>query len=117
MTDEEITRRSDATQHEMNRRFDATQDEMNRRFDATAHLIQQVAARLEAHIDQTYGDLKARFDRQDARLERHGGLLQGGARATTRLIEWSESADKLWAERDERLRRMEERIRRLEEKS
>ena len=127
MTDEEIRRRFDATQGEMNRRFDATQDEMNRRFDATqeemnrrfnatAELIQQVATRLEAHIDHTFGDLKARFDRQDARLERHGGLLQGGARATTRMIEWSENADRLWAERDERLRQMEERIRRLEEK-
>ena len=39
------------------------------------------------------------------------------APATTRPIEWSENADRLWAERDERLRHMEERIRRLEEKS
>jgi uncharacterized membrane-anchored protein YhcB (DUF1043 family) len=105
------------TDDEIRRGFDATQAEMDRRFDATADLIQKVAARLEAHIDQSFGDLKARFDRQDARLERHGGLLQGGARATTRLIEWSENADRLWAERDERLRQMEERIRRLEEKS
>jgi uncharacterized membrane-anchored protein YhcB (DUF1043 family) len=116
-TQEEINRRFDATQEEMNRRFDATQEEMNRRFNATAELIQQVATRLEAHIDQTFGDLKARFDRQDARLERHGGLLQGGARATTRLIEWSEAADRLWVERDQRLRQIEERIRRLEQKS
>jgi hypothetical protein len=117
MTDEEIRAHFDATHEEMNRRFDATQEEMNRRFNATADLIRQIAIRIEAHIDQTFGDRKARFDRQDARLERHGGLLQGGARATTRLIEWSENADRLWAERDERLRRMEERIRRLEEKS
>jgi uncharacterized membrane-anchored protein YhcB (DUF1043 family) len=68
------------TDDEIRRGFDATQAEMDRRFDATADLIQQVAARLEAHIDQSFGDLKARFDRQDARLERHGGLLQGGAR-------------------------------------
>jgi len=36
---------------------------MNRRFDATADLIQQVAARLAAHVDRSFGDLKAGFDR------------------------------------------------------
>ncbi len=65
------------TDEEIHRCFDATQEELNRRFDATADLIQHVASRLEAHIDQSFADLKARFDRQDTRLERHGGLLQG----------------------------------------
>lgn len=69
-----------------------------------------------------YAIIRAEFDRQEARqegqetrLERHGGLLQGGARATTRLIEWSARADDLWAERDERLRQLEERVKRLED--
>jgi hypothetical protein len=79
--------RSDATQEKMNRRFDATQEEMNRRFNATAELMQEAATWLEAHIDRTFGDLKARFDRQDARLERQESYLKA---ATGRLIEWSE---------------------------
>jgi len=87
MTDEETRRRFDATQEEMNRRFDATQAEMDRRFNATADLIQQVAARPEAHMDQNFADIKARFDRQDARLERHEGSFK---MATARLLEWSE---------------------------
>ena len=53
--------------------------------------------------------------------EMHAGfsemkLQQGGARSVVRMIEWSETADRLWAQRDERLRQMEERIKRLEEK-
>jgi len=71
---------------------------------------------LSSEMQSGFADLKARFDRQDARLERHGGLLQGGARATTRMIEWSERADQLWTDRDERLRQLEERVRRLEQR-
>lgn len=87
MTDEEIRGRFDATQGEMNRRFDATQEEMNRRFDATEDLIRQVAARLEARMDLGCAELKARFDRQDVRLERHEGYFNV---ATARLLDWSE---------------------------
>ena len=75
-------------------------------------LIESLGAEMQAG----FADLKARFDRQDARLERHSGLLQGGARATTRMIEWSERTDYLWAERDERLRLLEERVKRLEDR-
>jgi len=42
-------------------------EEICRRFDATADLIQQAAARVEAHVDQGCADLKARFDTQDTR--------------------------------------------------
>ena len=83
------------------------------------HLIESLGAEMHAGFSEMklqFADLKARFDRQDARLERHGGLLQGGARSVVRMIEWSETADRLWAQRDERLRQIEERIKRLEEK-
>jgi len=33
------------------------------------------------------------------------------------MIEWSERADRLWAERDERLRQLEDRVKRLEERN
>jgi len=75
------------------------------------HLIESLTAEMHAE----FADMKARFDRQDARLARQGGLLQGGARATARMVEWSERADDLWATRDERLRQLEERVKRLED--
>ena len=86
---------------------------MSQDLENVIHLIESLSTEMQAG----FADLKARFDRQDARLERHGGLLHGGARATTRMIEWSERADRLWAERDERLRQLEDRVKRLEERN
>lgn len=69
---------------------------------------------LKREMHQEFDDVKARLDRMEARQDRQGGLLQGGGRAMARVIEWTERADTLWAERDRRLDALEERLRKLE---
>ena len=56
------------------------------------------------------------FDRIDARLGRHGGLIQGGSKAITRLMEWSERVGELIRERDQEIADIRERLKRLEDK-
>jgi len=79
--------------------FDSLKREMHQEFERVSH---------------EFADVKARLDRMEARQDRQGGLLQGGSRAMTRVIEWTERADNLWAERDRRLDALEERLRKLE---
>ena len=79
--------------------FDSLKREMHQEFE---------------RVQQQFEDVKARLDRMEARQDRQGGLLQGGGRAMTRVIEWTERADGLWAERDRRLDAFEERLRKLE---
>jgi len=79
--------------------FDSLKREMNHGFEDVRHQFE---------------DVKARLDRMEARQDRQGGLLQGGSRAMTRVIEWTERADGLWAERDRRLDALEDRVRKLE---
>src|SRR5271157_4150461 len=69
--------------------------------------IQEVEARLEAKMDLG-------FERIEARLGRHGGLIQGGAKQITRLIEWSERVDEIIRERDKKIAELDGRLKRLE---
>lgn len=46
-------------------------------------------------VRQQFEHVNARLDRMEARQERQGGLLQGGSRAMTRVIEWTARADGL----------------------
>jgi hypothetical protein len=46
-----------------------------------------------AEVHRELADLNARFDVQATRLDRIGGLVNGGSRALTRLIEWSEKTE------------------------
>jgi hypothetical protein len=56
----------------------------------------------------------ARLDQTNARLDRIGGIVNGGARAIAKMIEWTERADvsladvlRRQAEFDQRLRKLE----------
>ena len=69
---------------------------------------------LARDMHQQFAVLNEKFDRQDARLSRHGGILNGGARQMARLIDWSETLDDMLAERDRRINDLEARLRRLE---
>lgn len=62
--------------------FDSLKREMHQEFE---------------RVKQEFNDVKARLDRMEARQDRQGGLLQGRSRAMTRVIEWTERADGLWA--------------------
>src|SRR5260370_42293827 len=65
---------------------------------------------------QLHTQLQEVVDRMDARLDRHGGLPQGGARAITRMVEWTESADTTLSRYDRRLAEFERRLDQLEQK-
>jgi|SRR5436190_16495581 len=65
---------------------------------------------------QLYTQFQEIVDRMDARLDRHGGLLQGGSRAITRMIEWTESADMTFSRYDRRLAEFERRLDQIEKK-
>ena len=69
--------------------------------------IQESERRLEARMDRG-------FERLDARLGRHGGLIQGGAKAIARLTEWSERVDEMIRARDQEIAEIRERLKRLE---
>jgi hypothetical protein len=59
-------------------------------------------------------EMRSGFDRVEARLGRHGGLIQGGARQITRLVEWSEHVDEMLAERDRTIEDLKRRVEKLE---
>jgi len=81
-----------------------------------AQLIMDVKESLERELRQGFSELNEKLDRQDTRLSRHGGLLQGGARQITRMVEWSERWDDLLAQRDARLNQLERRVADLEKR-
>jgi len=72
--------------------------------------IHGVGAQLHTQIQEVV----ERLDRMEGRQDRHGGLLQGGARAMTRFIEWSESADTTFVRYDRRLMALEQRLDQIE---
>ncbi len=55
------------------------------------------------------------FERLDARVGRHGGLIQGGSKAIARMIEWSERMDEIIRVRDRELADMGSRVQKLEQ--
>jgi hypothetical protein len=59
-------------------------------------------------------EMRSGFDRVEARLGRHGGLIQGGAWQITRLVEWSEHVDEMLAERDRTIEDLKRRVEKLE---
>ena len=69
--------------------------------------IQESEKRLRSEMQQG-------FDRIDARLGRHGGLIQGGSKAITRLMEWSERVDEMIRVKDQEIAEIRERLKRLE---
>jgi hypothetical protein len=57
------------------------------------------------------------LDRIEARLDRQGGIIQGGTRQVARLITWSEDLDKMLAVRDRRIEDLTRRLDKLEGKN
>jgi hypothetical protein len=80
----------------------------------TMEFFQTLFDSLKREMHQEFDDVKARLDRMEAHQDRQGGLLQDGGRAMARVIEWTERADGLWAERDRRLDVLGDRVRKLE---
>jgi len=56
------------------------------------------------------------IQRIEARLDRVGGIINGGTRQIARLISWSEEMDAMLSERDGRIEELTRRIEKLEGK-
>jgi hypothetical protein len=68
--------------------------------------MQEGFARVDKRLVRIESDLAGlteRFDRQEARLERHGGILQTGSRWVNRMNQWAERIDQALSERDRHL--------------
>jgi chloramphenicol 3-O-phosphotransferase len=80
--------------------------------------VEAMKVDLLEHIHAVGGQLHTQIqeimDRQDARLERQGGLIQGGARAIVRMVEWTETADTTLSRYDRRLAEFERRLDQIE---
>jgi hypothetical protein len=72
--------------------------------------IHGVGAQLHTQIQEVI----VRLDRMEDRQNRQGGLIQGGSRAITRMIEWTENGDMTFARYDRRLAILEKRLEAVE---
>ena len=87
--------------------------------DHLEQLIVDVKESLEREIHRV-GDkidqLNTRFDTQAARLERHAGLWQTGARWSSRMDAWAEKVDGALEAKDREIAELRERLIKLERK-
>lgn len=67
-----------------------------------------------AEVHRQLAEVNTRLDLQATRLERIGGLVNGGSRALTRLAEWSEKTDFITEALTKRVSEIDERLRKLE---
>jgi len=72
---------------------------------------------LRHDVQQGVGQINARFDTQAARLERHAGLWQTGARWSSRMDAWAEKVDGALEAKDHEIAELRERLQRLERRS
>jgi hypothetical protein len=67
-------------------------------------------------LSREIGAVRDGVQRIEARLDRQGGIINGGARQVARLIAWSEEMDAMLSERDGRIEELTRRIEKLEGK-
>jgi hypothetical protein len=79
-------------------------------------LISSVSESLHREMHDGFRQMTERFDLMETRLNRHGGLLQTGARWSARMTAWCEDTDKSLIDRDKRISDLEQRVRELERK-
>jgi hypothetical protein len=77
--------------------------------------IESLFRSLETEMNQQFHAVNARLDHMSARLDRIGGLVNGGGRAIAKMIEWTEKTDVSLADVLRRQGELEERVRKLEE--
>ena len=79
--------------------------------------LERELAGLRHDVQQGVRQLNARFDTQAARLERHAGLWQTGARWSSRMDAWAEKVDAPLEAKDREIAELRERLQRLERRS
>jgi len=81
-------------------------DQFEQRFEQLAHLISGVSESLHREMHDGFRQVTERFDLMETRLNRHGALLQTGARWSARMSAWCEDTDKL-PDLEQRVRELE----------
>jgi DNA repair ATPase RecN len=81
---------------------------------ASERNLMNVIESLRREADSRFDSVEISLDRIETRLAKQGGLINGGARQITRLIEWSENIDRMMVERDETIEELKRRIAKLE---
>ena len=71
---------------------------------------------LETEMHKEFADVNARLTQMSNRMDRIGGLVNGGSRAIAKLAEWSERTDVTTADLLHRVAEIDQRLRRLEGK-
>ena len=77
-------------------------------------LFDSLKRELKQDLQQELQPVKDALERIETRLNRQGGLIQGGARQISRLATWSEDIDEQLADRDRRIEELARRVRKLE---
>lgn len=72
---------------------------------------------LRHDMQEGFSQINSRFDTQAARLERHAGLWQTGARWSSRMDAWAEKVDGALEAKDREIAELRERLIKLERKS
>jgi len=90
--------------------------ELEQLSERLTQLISSVSESLHREMHDGFRQINQRFDLMETRLNRHGALLQTGARWTARMSAWSEETDKLPLDRDKRIADLEQRVQDLERK-
>src|SRR5690242_8321986 len=98
-----------------------SEQDVMRLIENVSESLQREMGSLQKEIESTrtemrsgFAEMRSGFDRVEARLGRHGGLIQGGARQITRMIDWSERVDELLAQRDRTIEDLKRRVEKLE---
>ncbi len=89
---------------------------MNPDSEELAKLISSVSESLHREMHEGFTRVTERFDLMETRLDRHGALLQTGARWSARMTIWSEDIDREQSESDKKIADLEKRVRDLERK-
>src|SRR5579862_7259240 len=117
MTDEQLLAALSSMQADLKADISSVKTEMSsmkeRMSSMEAGLLEHIHG-VGAQLHTQIQELVERMDHMVARQDRQGGILQGGARAMTRFIEWSESADTTFVRYDRRLHELEKRLDKIE---
>jgi hypothetical protein len=89
---------------------------MDPEHEQLAQLISGVSDSLHQEMHEGFTRLNERLDLMETRLDRHGALLQTGARWSARMTQWSEDVDRQQEQRSKKIADLEKRLRNLERK-
>src|SRR5438105_5931704 len=97
--DQDLIEYLQAMEHRLNKRMDI----LEHRIADNGELLTLVKESLEREMNAGFERILVRMDTMERRLDRHGSLLQTGARWTARMAAWSDRVDKGDGDRDIRI--------------